>query len=64
MVSLLKELRIPDRDYWLVATSPSGNSDDPDFKIMRVAKGVNVPEIEERCALMEQDMIAALSRAH
>jgi hypothetical protein len=59
-MSLLEELRLPCRDYWLVCTSPDGNSRHPDLKIIKVAKGANIPEIEECCAKMERQMIAAL----
>jgi hypothetical protein len=61
-MTLLEEL-LSERDYWLVATSPSGNSDHSDLKIIMVKKGANSPELELACAQMEREMIQALTTA-
>jgi hypothetical protein len=59
-ITLLEELKDDTRDYWLVPTSPTGNTNHPDLKIIMVQKGANIPEIELWCAETEKLMIEVL----
>jgi hypothetical protein len=57
-MTLLEEL-LSERDYWLVPSSPSGDSSDLN-KIIMVKKGANPQWMELACAQMEREMIQAL----
>lgn len=59
-LTLIEELRLKDRTYWISGCSKTGKPDDASFKLIAVPKGVNSEDVECYLACKEAEMLAIL----